>query len=332
MVKRFSKLRLPQLPRWGVVLIWVVGISLFTFVLYKLTRGMNHGILNPKGEIAERQRNLLAFATALSLLVIVPVYAMLFVFIWRYREGHKRSYKPNWDNDNTYEAIWWGIPILIISVLAVVTWVTSHSLDPYKPLTSPKTPVRVQAVAMDWKWLFIYPEQNIASVNEVVIPTDTPVEFTITSDGPMNSFWIPQLAGQIYAMSGMSTKLHINAYNTGSYKGLSSNISGAGFSDMKFTVRAVNETDYQQWVSTIYASHNAMNETVYNQLRKPSVNNQVVTYRVISPGLYDSIIARYMHHDTSQVNTTDRNTSSQTSLPDVAPATNHTTHIMEGIQ
>lgn len=330
MVKRAARLRLPPLPRWAVVCIWVAVTAIFAAILYRLTKGMNHGILNPKGEIAERQRNLLAFAAALSLLVIVPVYAMLFAFVWRYREGHKRSYKPNWDTHKVYETIWWGIPIMIIGILAAVTWVTSHSLDPYKPLASSKSPVQIQAVAMNWKWLFIYPEQNIASVNEVVIPTNTPVEFTITSDGPMNSFWIPQLAGQIYAMSGMSTKLHINAYDVGSYKGLSSNISGTGFSDMKFTVRAMHQTDYEQWISTAYASHDALNETVYSQLRKPSINNPVALYRVISSDLYDTIIARYMHPDSSQVKTTEENQPSQTKLP-TSQDTDHPMHDMGGM-
>ncbi|QQS18243.1 ubiquinol oxidase subunit II [Candidatus Saccharibacteria bacterium] len=232
-----SRVKVPAVPRVSrtkMTVLWLVGGALVVGLLVVLSLNHSFPLLQTRGEIANRQRDLLVFATALALLVLVPVYFMIFTFAWRYRAGHKQDYKPEWDTHKGYEALWWGIPIAIISVLAVVTWVTSHSLDPFKPLASSQKPLQVQVVALQWKWLFIYPEQGVASVNEVAFPASRPVEFTMTSDAPMNSFWIPQLAGQIYVMSGMSTKLHVVADVPGVYQGMSSNISGKGFADMKF--------------------------------------------------------------------------------------------------
>lgn len=310
-----DKVRVPQLSRRALVWLLLAGGLLFIGILWLILRDQTFPLLQTRGEIAHRERDLLLFATGLALLVLIPVYAMLFLFAWRYRQGHRREYKPDWDSNKTYEVIWWGIPIVIILVLGVVTWITSHSLDPYKPLTSHKKPLQVQVIAMEWKWLFLYPDYNVASVNEVAFPVDTPVEFTITSDGAMNSFWVPQLAGQIYAMSGMSTKLHVSADRVGDYKGLSSNVSGPGFSDMKFTARAVSEAEFRQWLARTRTTGRALDRSTYDQLRAKSVNNTVSYYSGLDGGLYDRIVMSYGDGPVArpnEVKTTDEKASSQT--------------------
>src|SRR4051812_406278 len=187
-LKKSIKIILPILLVGSVI---VAGASFF-FQHY------NVDVLNPQGDIARQQRNLIAFTTALGMTVVVPVFIMLGLFAWKFREGnHKAKYRPEWDGNTWLEVIWWGIPILIILILSVVTWRTSHDLDPYKALDSKVKPVEVQVVALQWKWLFIYPEQKIASVNLLQIPEKTPINFTITSDAPMNSFWIPSLGSQV---------------------------------------------------------------------------------------------------------------------------------------
>lgn len=268
-------------------------VLLFAFLM----RGRTIAILQPAGTIAEQQRNLIIFASILGLVVIVPVFILLAFILWRFRDGNvKAKYRPNWDGSRKLETIWWGIPIVIILILAVVTWNTSHSLDPYQPLESSTKPLRIQVIALQWKWLFIYPDQQIASVNYVQIPEDTPVNFEITSDAPMNSFWIPQLGGQVYAMSGMSTQLHLMADNPGSYNGVSANISGEGFAGMKFTVDAVSNADFDNWVQQTASGNSRLDQTTYQKLAQPSSNEPVTLFAASEPGLYDSVIRRYMGH------------------------------------
>src|SRR5476649_775967 len=196
----------------GVVIAAVIGLCTWF--------GMTHtiAVLSPKGQIADKERHLIILATLLMLIVVVPVYVMMFVIAWKYREGNtKARYTPDWDHSNGLEFLWWAIPMAIIAVLSVITFKSSHELDPFKALSSTKPPITIQVVALQWKWLFIYPNQNIASVNYFRMPANTPVDFEITADSPMNSFWIPQLGGQIYAMPGMSTELHLMADGVGKY-------------------------------------------------------------------------------------------------------------------
>ncbi len=253
-------------------------------------------VLNPAGSIASDQRNILFFACALSLIVIVPVFILIFFIAWRYRDTNKKQvkYLPKWDHNHKLEAIWWGIPIILILILAVVTWVSSHALDPYKPLASTKKPLTVQVVALDWKWLFIYPEQGVASVGHLEIPEETPINFLITSDAPMNSFWIPKLGGQVYAMAGMQTKLHLIANETGTYNGMSANISGEGFAHMRFTVNSVTEGKFGEWVNNTRHSQNILNKQTYEELAKPSIKHPVTLYSSVEPGLYDTVLMKYM--------------------------------------
>lgn len=255
----------------------------------------NLGMLNPKGTIAHQEKNLIIFTTLLGLLVVIPVFIMAGTIAWKYREGNASAkYAPDWDHNRLAEFTWWTIPIIIIVVLSIVTWITSHSLDPYRPLEHSKKPITIQVVALDWKWLFIYPEENIATVNFIQIPKDTPINFVITADAPMNSFWIPQLSGQIYAMPGMSTKLHIEANEEGEYAGSSANISGEGFAGMRFTTKVSSQQDFEQWLKLVKQSSNKLGAETYDKLAKPSKNNPKAYYASVETGLYDTIVMKYM--------------------------------------
>lgn len=275
----------------------ILGVTalLFFMVVY----GRNAEVFNSAGPIARQQRDLILFSSALMLLVIVPVFALTFGIAWRYRESNtKAKYSPELEGNRVAEAVWWGIPLVLIGVLSVVTWLATYRLDPYRPLSSNTRPVKVQVVALDWKWLFIYPEERVASVNLLHVPVGTPVNFEITSDAPMNSFWIPQLGGQIYAMAGMSTKLHLQADKPGTYRGLSANISGDGFSGMTFRTVATDVNGYQTWLANAQSSADALNRSSYDELAKPSHNNAESVLRLESPQLYADIIGKYMHSHT----------------------------------
>jgi cytochrome o ubiquinol oxidase subunit 2 len=252
-------------------------------------------VLEPRGPVAAQERRLIFYALLLSLVVVIPVFVMLFGFAWKYRESNiSAKYRPNWDHSRLAESIWWIVPSLLITVLSVITWRSSHQLDPYKPLSSAVTPITVQVVALDWKWLFIYPNAHIASVNDLRFPVNTPVNFVLTADAPMNSFWIPQLGGQIYAMPGMSTQLHLSASQIGSYYGESANISGQGFAGMHFLARATTRQDYQTWVNQVRTSTSKLTTSAYAKLALPSENNQVSYYADPNLDLYDSVIQKYM--------------------------------------
>ncbi len=257
--------------------------------------GNDVAVLNPKGTIAEQQRNLIVATVLMSLAVIIPVFAMTFGIAWKYRAGNtKAKYTPDWDHNRLAEFIWWAVPFAAIMVLAVITWITSHDLDPYKPLQSNVKPIKIQVVALQWKWLFIYPEQNIATVNFVQFPEDTPVNFEITSDAPMNSFWIPQLGGQVYAMAGMSTQLHLMADDPGSFRGSSANLSGAGFAGMNFTAKASSAAEFDEWVKTVKKTSSHLSLANYDELAEPSKDQPVTYYASSDAALYDTVIMRYM--------------------------------------
>ena len=247
-------------------------------------------VLEPKGLIGLKQRDLITIATLLMLIVVIPVFVLAFVFAWKYRASNtKAKYDPDFDRHRFAEYLWWGLPCAIIAVLAVVTWKGCHELDPYKPLDSSVKPMRIQVVALDWKWLFIYPEQNIACVNFFQFPEQTPIHFEITSDAPMNSFWIPQLGGQIFAMSGMKTELHLIANEAGNYRGSSANISGRGFSGMTFTAKASSHAEFEQWVESVKQSASSLNMKEYKKLAEPSEYNPVAAYVLRKRSLFDWI-------------------------------------------
>ncbi|WP_184072889.1 ubiquinol oxidase subunit II [Paraburkholderia sp. CI2] len=254
----------------------------------------NLDILNPKGSVGLAERDLIATSTWAMLIVVVPVIALTLFFAWRYRASNRNAeYRPGWTHSTAIEVAVWTIPTLIILFLAVLTWKSTHELDPYRPLESQVKPINVEVVALDWKWLFIYPDLGIASVNQLAIPVGTPVNFRITSDTVMNSFFIPQLGGQIYAMAGMQTRLHLIADHAGDYAGLAANFSGKGFSDMKFRTLATSPEDFNAWVEKVRASSDRLDMDRYHAVSEPSEKDPVRYFSTVDPKLFNNIIARY---------------------------------------
>jgi cytochrome o ubiquinol oxidase subunit 2 len=267
-----------------------------------LLSGCDSALLDPKGQIGLEQRSLILTALGLMLIVVIPAIAMAIGFAWKYRASNKDAkYSPNWSHSNKVEAVVWTIPILIIIFLAVLTWKTTHALEPSKPLVHEAKPVTIEVIAMDWKWFFIYPEQGIATVNEIAFPANTPVEFKITSNSVMNSFFIPRLGSQIYAMAGMQTKLHLIADEAGTYDGISSNYSGKGFSGMKFKAIATPDMNtFNQWVAKAKQSPEVMNDmTAYEKLATPSEYNKVEYFSAVKPDLFKDVIGKFMGHGRS---------------------------------
>jgi len=253
------------------------------------------GVLNPQGIIAYEERQLLFDALALMLIVVIPVIIMSFAFVVRYRASHKTAeYKPNWCHNVFLESFWWGVPCVIILILGVYTWHATHKLDPYRKILVPGKVLRIEAVALPWKWLFIYPEQNIATINYVVLPRNQQVEFWLTSDNvPMSSFFIPQLGSQIYTMAGMRTRLHLVGEEDGVFEGLNSQYNGDGFSDMHFIVKVVEPNELQSWISKVSKSGNLLNEENYKSLLQPTIANKVEYFSWVQPNLFQSIIETY---------------------------------------
>lgn len=252
-------------------------------------------VLFPKGIIALQQRNLLFIIQALMLLIIIPVYILTFIFSWKYRaDNPKATYDPDLVDSRLAEYIWWGVPCIMTLIVSVLTWVKTHQLDPYKPIEANKKEMTIQVVALQWKWLFIYPEEKIAVVNFLQFPKDTPVRFEITADAPMNSFWIPHLGGQIYAMPKMKTVLNLIANEIGDFRGSSANLSGEGFSGMNFITRASLEKDYHEWLDSAKKSVKFLNLEEYDKLAAPSQNNPVEIFQLKDESLFDQIINKYM--------------------------------------
>ena len=275
--------------------------ALVGFGLLMSLAGCKAQLLDPKGSIAAAEKKLLIDAVVLMLIVVVPVIILNFIIAYRYRASNKKAtHSPNWGHSNLLEAIWWGIPTVITVILGIMTWVWTHRLDPYKPLEGKGKPLTIQVVALDWRWMFIYPQQGIATINYMKIPVNRQIQLLVTSDAPMNSIEIPQLAGQIYAMTGMQTKLHFDALQPGKYKGMSTNYSGDGFAGMKFTVTAGSNQDFNRWVATVKASKDVLTTARYNQLAKDSHNTSVMYFSSPAQGLYQSVINKYMMPQHSQ--------------------------------
>ena len=256
-----------------------------------LLSGCQLDVLSPKGDIGVHERSLIFTATGLMLLVVVPVIVLTLWFAWRYRASNtKATYAPKWAHSNAIEAVMWGIPCVIIAILAWITWTSTHKLDPYRPLASKVKPVTIQAVSLDWKWLFIYPDYGVASVNQIAFPVDVPVKFEITSGTVMNAFFIPRLGSQVYAMAGMQTQLHLIAREQGSYEGLSSNYSGAGFSDMHFKAIATSAQGFKDWIGKARAVPATLDASAYQSLLKPSERVPVSYYGSVAPGMFAHIL------------------------------------------
>lgn len=268
---------------------------LFILFLSNYIGSHNMGVLDPKGIIALGERNLMITALCLMLVVIIPIFILLGFILWRYRASNKNAkYTPDWHTNLALETTWWTIPTIVIVLLSILTWKSTHYLDPFKPIDSQVTPITIEVVALDWKWLFIYPDENIATVNFVEFPEGVPINFKITSDAPMNAFWIPQLGGQVYAMSGMTSQLHLLASEVGDYNGVSSNFSGDGFSGMKFIARVVTEDDYYVWLNEVRNSSSSLTLLEYNDLAKQSKNNKVKYYAQVEENLYNKVIMKFM--------------------------------------
>lgn len=262
-----------------------------------LLSGCDMALMSPKGQIGLEQKSLILTAIGLMLIVVIPVIIMAVAFSRKYRASNTNAkYTPDWSHSNKIEAVVWTVPVIIVAILAVITWKTSHSLDPYKPLESDVKPIQVDVISLDWKWLFVYPELGIASVNELAFPVNTPVNFRVTSDTVMNSFFIPQLGGQIYAMAGMQTKLHLIANEAGQYKGISGSYSGAGFSGMKFKAIATrDQADFDAWVAKVKQSPKMLaTMTEFEALAKQSQNNPVEYFASADPALFVNVINKFM--------------------------------------
>lgn len=254
----------------------------------------NLELFNPKGSIAEQEMQLILVCTGLMLLVVVPVILLTLYFAWRYRESNTRAtYAPDWSHSTVIEVVVWTIPCLIVVVLGVLIWRSTHALDPYRPIASDKAPLRVEVVALNWKWLFIYPDHNVATVNELVMPVDTPVAFKLTSESMMNAFFVPQLGSMVYTMAGMQTRLHLIGHTPGTYAGMSSAYSGSGFSDMKFDARVVTEADFQQWLVQARGTGEHLGATRLEVLETPTHGAPMQRFASVDAGLFSGVVRRY---------------------------------------
>jgi cytochrome o ubiquinol oxidase subunit 2 len=273
-------LRRSSLLRWPVV--WASTL---------LTSCQPVGILDPRGPIAAAERLLLVNATAIMLVVVVPVILAILAFAWWYRSSNRRaSFSPDLRYEGRMEFVIWSIPALTVMLLGGVIWIGSHELDPRAPIPTRADPLRVEVVALDWKWLFIYPDQGVAAVNQLTVPAGAPISFRLTSATVMNSFFIPQLGSQIYTMGGMTTHLNLLADAPGEYPGFSANFSGDGFSEMRFVAKAVPAGDFDAWVARARGTGPALDEAAYAELAKPSQAVPPTTYRSVAPQLFERIV------------------------------------------
>lgn len=274
----------------------ILGAVLLGLVIAYYTHAAGIPVLSPSGAIGVAERDLMSRALLMMLIVVVPVYILIILIAWRYRaQNTKAVYTPNWENSLMEEFVWWSIPIEIILVLGALTWGGTHALAPEKRLESSAAPMEVDVVALPWKWLFIYPDEHIASVNDLTIPAGRPITFRITADAPMNSFWIPALGGQMYAMTGMITDLNLIANTPGEFSGSSANYSGEGFASMDFKVHAVDEAKYDAWVSqTKQTSTSELTMTAYEELAKPSGERAPVQFFGAVTMSLNDIITKFM--------------------------------------
>ena len=274
-------------------LLAVIGVVGIVFVL----SNENSLVLHPKGIIAQSELELIITNILLMLIIIVPTYTLLCAVLWKYCiKNEKAQYDPNHTCGPFGELLMWGLPSIIVAVMAIVTWNATHKLNPYKPIESEIKPLVVQVIALDWKWLFIYPELGIATLNYFQIPEQTPIHLRLTADGsPMNSFWIPQLSGQIYSMTGMSTQLYLMANGPGEYVGRAVEINGKGYADMTFAVKSISAKDFEDWIAKVKKSSFHLTEDTYDDLVKPSVDKSIILFSEVENDLYHKIIDKYMY-------------------------------------
>lgn len=273
-----------------LIVIAVVGVTLVLASKHAL-------VVHPKGIVADHIFELIITNIVLMLLIIVPTYILLFIIVWKYcLKNDKSKYDPEHTYGLAGELLMWGLPFIIVVALSLITWKATHQLNPYKPLNSDVKPLAVQVVALNWKWLFIYPDLGIATLNLLHIPESTPIHFKLTADeAPMNSFWIPQLSGQIYAMTGMTTQLYIMADHPGQFTGKAVEINGEGYSDMTFPVQSTTQADFDAWVAEVKKSSLHLTEDIYKELVKPAVNSSIQLYSEVEKDLFHTIVHKYMY-------------------------------------
>jgi len=269
--------------------IGLVGVTAFLSGCSKMV------VLNPKGPVGSEERFLIYMAVGLMLIVIVPVFVMAFWFAAKYRASNKKAhYDPKWTDSTKVEVVIWVVPILIVAALSYLTITRTSSLDPYKPLPSTEKSVQVEVVSLDWNWLFIYPDYNIASINELVFPEKAPLSFRLTSASVMTSFFIPQLGSQMYVMAGMKTQLNLMASDTGTFDGKNVEFSGHGYANMHFKAIAMTPSDFEEWVKKVKQSPDSLNMKTYTHVSQPNVGYPVTFYSSVVPGLFDHIAGEYM--------------------------------------
>jgi len=287
--KRKLLIKIPRKkPGLRFLFILLSVISIFVFTSCK-----NMMLFNSKGPIGEDQMNILVIASILMLIVILPVFAMVIWFSLKYRSSKTpKDYHPEWDSSRTIEWLIWSIPIIIVAILSYITITKTYELDPYIPIDHPKDEVKIEVVSMDWRWLFIYPEEGVASVNELVIPENTPLSFRLTSASVMTSFFIPQLGSQMYAMSGMQTKLNLLASEKGVFRGQNMEFSGKGYKNMHFKVKSVSEEDFKAWIKQVISSSNSLNQSAFNELCQPDTARNVLYFSNVQNGLFEYILTK----------------------------------------
>ena len=261
-------------------------------VLAFAVSGCDRGILDPVGPVGSAEKTILINSTAIMLAIIVPTMVATIAIAWWFRRGNgKATYMPDWEYSGAIEMVVWGIPLLTIMLLGGITWISSHDLEPSKPLNSPAKPVEVQVVSLDWKWLFIYPEQGIATVNQLVVPAGTPISYKLTSATVWNVFFVPQFGTMIYTMPRMTTRLNLQADRQGVYDGLSAHFSGDGFPGMQFKAKVLPADQFAMWAQGAHGQGGPLDATSYAELLKPSSYVKPMTYGSVAPGLFDAIVA-----------------------------------------
>jgi cytochrome o ubiquinol oxidase subunit 2 len=281
-----SALRRPKRPRLR---------SFASLVALTILSGCSGGVLDPRGPIADANAKILLNALEIMLVIVVPTIVAALIFAWWFRASNTRArYRPDWVYSGRIELIVWAIPLLVILFLGGVIWIGAHDLDPFKPIEPRERALEVQVVSLDWKWLFIYPEHGVASVNEIVIPVDTPVHFSLTSASVMNMFFVAQLGSMIATMNGMVTQLHLKADHAGDFFGQSAQYSGDGFSGMHFTLRAVTQGEFDQWIATARQTGPALDLEAYVALAQQSENVAPYTYREVEPMLFRDLVAQQL--------------------------------------
>ncbi len=252
----------------------------------------HEGVMDPVGPVSVAQRLILLNATGIMLVVVAPVIVMTLAFAWWYRASNSRAaYSPDWSYSGQIELVVWSVPAMVVILLAGVEWIGSHQLDPARKLVAHAKPVRIEVVSMDWKWLFIYPDLDVATVNQLVVPTGAPLEFSLTSATVMNAFFVPQLGSQIYTMAGMTTHLNLLADRDGEYPGFSSHFSGDGFSDMRFMVHSVSAAQFEAWTETTRAAGRPLDAGAYQALLRPEISVEARTFGGVAPQIFEHALA-----------------------------------------